>query len=418
MLAPVHGGLFKPVNRIEPRDRVNYPAWRKLPAIAVHESDRTSLYRIADGTLSPLNGPMSQAEYRTSLEHGAIERGGVRWAWTIPTVLPVTDDEAAQCTVGREVGLHFSGDVFGKLRVKDVYDWDKAEFVKRICGPSQVDQPGRRSWSSDPRAKCVSGEITLASFIDVRPFAKRMLPPLQTRALIERKGYEQTVALPTCSPLLRADEYTLARGAETLLRETGKRIGAILNPSIASSPGGAVPAEVRMQTYEALVQARSFGAGDIDEELWKQRGQSLAEQLELVGLDVPTYSAGPREAVMQAIYRQNCGYTHFIVGRNHVDAFGDHESALRDDADPRSIFEQLGGALAIKAIAVGPAAYIEEIGRVGLVDEHPGKTQVTLSGAMLRETLRNGEMPDARVMRATTAKVLAVYYQVQNKAEA
>jgi sulfate adenylyltransferase len=94
-VSPVHGGLAKPVNRIEPRDRANYPAWRKLPAIDVADNDRTTLYRIADGTLSPLVGPMAHADYRSSLDRGAIERDGKLWAWTIPIVLPVTDDEAA-----------------------------------------------------------------------------------------------------------------------------------------------------------------------------------------------------------------------------------------------------------------------------------------------------------------------------------
>jgi len=93
-ISPVHGGLARPVNRIEPRERVLFPTWRKFPKVEVSDVDRTTLYRIADGTLSPLTGPMVKADLERVLAKGAIQREGVDWAWTIPIVLPVTDAEA------------------------------------------------------------------------------------------------------------------------------------------------------------------------------------------------------------------------------------------------------------------------------------------------------------------------------------
>jgi sulfate adenylyltransferase len=161
-VAPVHGGLAEPVNRVQPRERVLFPAWRKLPAIEVSETDRTTLYRIADGTLSPLTGPMGKADYQNVLDRGAIERSGKRWAWTIPIVLPVTAAEAAACAVGKKVGLHFGGEVFGELVVQSVFDWDKDEFVTKVYGTERQDHPGARLWTTDPRTKCVGGEILLA----------------------------------------------------------------------------------------------------------------------------------------------------------------------------------------------------------------------------------------------------------------
>lgn len=414
-ISPVHGGLPKPINRIEPKDRVNFPAWRKFPAVVVNDNDRTTLNRIADGTLSPLTGPMDHSDYMSVLSRMAIERNGKLWAWTIPIVLPVSDAEAAACVVGKEIGLTSGAELFGKLRVKDVYDWDKAAFVAAVYGTPRIDHPGARLWLSDPRTKCVSGEITLASHIDTRSFAKRILAPLQTRALIERKGYEQTVAFQTRNPLHRAHEYALVYGAEKILRETKKRTGVILNPLVGQLKGDDVPADTRMQTYEALVAGRFLGIGDMDETLWKQCGQDLNDQLELIGLDMRMYYGGPREAVMHAIYRQNLGFTHFIIGRKHADAPYDDKSAIWGDFDAQEIFKKLGGDLAIKTVNVGFAAFFEEIGRVGLVEDNKGKTQVNISGTVMRETLGKGEMPDARVMRPSTAKVLAAYYQAQAK---
>jgi sulfate adenylyltransferase len=154
----------------------------------------------------------------------------------------------------------------------------------------------------------------------------------------------------------------------------------------------------------------------MDEALWKKHGQTLNDQLELIGLDMRMYYGGPREAVMHSIYRQNLGFSHFIVGRKHADAPYDDKSAIWGDFDAQEIFKKLGGELAIKTVNVGFAAYFAEIGRVGLVEDNPGKTQVTISGTKMRETLDKGEMPDDRVMRPSTAKVLAAYYQTQRKA--
>jgi len=81
--------------------------------------------------------------------------------------------------------------------------------------------------------------------------------------------------------------------------------------------------------------------------------------------------------------------------------------------DAQEVFGNLGGELAIRTVNVGFAAYFEELGRVGLVEENKGKTQVTISGTKMREILGRGEMPDERVMRPSTAEVLVAYYQSQ-----
>jgi sulfate adenylyltransferase len=150
----------------------------------------------------------------------------------------------------------------------------------------------------------------------------------------------------------------------------------------------------------------------MDESLWKAKKQDLNDQLHLIGLDMRMYYGGPREAVMHAIYRQNLGFTHFIIGRKHADAPYDDKSAIWGDFDAQEVFSNLGGALAIQTVNVGFAAYFEEIGRVGLVEVNKGKTQVSISGTKIREMLGKGELPDARVMRPSTAEVLVGYYQM------
>ena len=409
-LSPVHGGLTEPVNCVQPRSDANMDRWTLLPSIQVNETDRTTLYRIADGTLSPLNGPMYEGDYRSCLEKGAIERSGRMWAWGIPIILPITDTEAEKAAKSKELALIHNGMIFGVIKNPAVYEWDKSEFIQAVYGTERHDHPGARLWLSDERTKCVGGELVLLPFKDARPFASQVLGPAETRKLIEERGWEQSIAFQTRNPLHRAHEYALVYGAEAILRQTGQKTGVVLNPLVGQLKGDDVPADVRWQTYERLIDGKFLGQGDKDEALWQEKSQDLDEQLALVGLDMRMYYGGPREAIQHAIYRQNLGFTHFIIGRKHADAPFDDKTAIWGDFDAQTVFQKLGGELAIKTVNVGFAAYFEELGRVGLVSENEGKTVVNISGTKMRELLGAGEMPDERVMRPSTAEVLVEFY--------
>eukprot|EP00173_Palmaria_palmata_P000649 Plantae.Rhodophyta-Palmaria_palmata.ctg13100.p1 GENE.Plantae.Rhodophyta-Palmaria_palmata.ctg13100~~Plantae.Rhodophyta-Palmaria_palmata.ctg13100.p1 ORF type:complete len:132 (+),score=24.64 Plantae.Rhodophyta-Palmaria_palmata.ctg13100:118-513(+) len=126
------------------------------------------------------------------------------------------------------------------------------------------------------------------------------------------------------------------------------------------------------------------------------------------------FYGGPSEAVMHAIYRQNLGITHFIIGRKHADAPYDDKDAIWGDFDAQEIFQNLRGDLNIKTVNVGFAAYFEEIKKVGLVSENKGKTSVSISGTKIRAMLNSGEKPDDRVMRPSTAEILIEYYSSKN----
>jgi len=125
------------------------------------------------------------------------------------------------------------------------------------------------------------------------------------------------------------------------------------------------------------------------------------------------YYGGPAEAVMHAIYRQNLGFTHFIIGRKHADAPFDDKTAIWGDFDAQEVFDNLGGALSIKTVNVGFAAYFEEIGRVGLMESNKENTSVFISGTKVRSQLVAGENPDPRIMRETTAKILVDFYKTK-----
>ncbi len=405
--SPVHGGLDVPVQRID----LSAASQVGLPSVRVRARQRALLYRIADGTLSPLTGPMGITDVETVLEKGAIERGGEWWAWTIPVVLPVSAEEAQACQPSATVALHDEeGQCFGQLKVHSCYEWEKARMLQGVYGTQREDHPGARAWLADERTMLVGGDITLVPEAVEGPFPKHFWTPKAARTWIDQKGWEATVAWPTDRALTRAQEYTLVAGAESVLRSGGPRVGVVLQPSLHGAGEDGVPAEVRAHTYEALAEAGQFGHGDVDDALWQNHEQVLSAQWVWQGLDLPRFYAGPAEAVLQAICAQNMGFTHIVVARQQDHARFDDGAVLWGDFDAQQVFENLGGQLRIKTVPIGFAAYFEEIERVGLVAENQGSRALRVSQEELREQLRGGQTPDERILRPTTAKILIEHY--------
>ena len=183
-------------------------------------------------------------------------------------------------------------------------------------------------------------------------FGKYVLSPREVRKLFESKGWDRVVAFQTRNPLHRAHEYALVYGLETLLR-AGHNAGAVLNPLIGETKGDDVDADVRMHTYEVLIENRALGDGDSDPQLWQARGEKLPDRVILLGLDIKMFYGGPKEAVMHSIYRQNFGFTDIIIGRKHADAPYHDGKPIWGDFDAQEIFGRLAGDLKIQPLKVG-----------------------------------------------------------------
>ena len=239
-----------------------------------------------------------------------------------------------------------------------------------------------------------------------------MLTPSETRKLFNEKKWQRIVAFQTRNPLHRAHEYTMVYAMEKLTKE-GFFTGVVLNPLVGQVKGDDIPADTRMKTYEALIDDKLIGAGDKDIEFWKTKKYDLCDELVLVGLDMRMFYAGPKEAVMHAIYRQNLGFTDIIIGRKHADARFDDGTPAWGDFDAQEKFDKLKGKLYIKPLKVGFAAYFEEIARVGLVDEFKkkGYHQISISGKELRKKLEDQDPVDERIMRPPVAQILREFYK-------
>jgi len=410
LIAP-HGGLSEPVCRTVAADEIARfeTEAAALPQVPVSDADLSTVYRFGDGALSPLTGPMDSATYNRVLDESVIEVGGKKFAWTIPISLPVTADLAKTLKKGQKVALvNSAGKVVATLDISDVFEWDKPRYIKSVYLTERTDHPGADMVLKGDADKThlIGGEIRVLPQPKNTKFGKYVLSPREVRKLLAEKGWDRVVAFQTRNPLHRAHEYALVYGLETLLR-AGHNAGACLNPLIGETKGDDVKADVRMHTYEALIDARGIGEGDSDTSLWSERGETVPDRVILLGLDIKMFYGGPKEAVMHGIYRQNYGFTDIVIGRKHADAPYADGTAIWGDFDAQEIFSNLNGDLKIQPVKVGFAAFYDSIGRVDLMEKHKEEKPVFISGKDVRNTLLAGNTVDPRIMRESTSRILA-----------
>ncbi len=414
-LVPVHGGLDAPVDRFLRFNQKSalLAGAAAMPRIAVTDADLSVVYRIADGTLSPLTGFMDEATYNHVLDHKNVVRNGVKYAWAIPFGLPVTEAEAAALKPGVVAALVDStGAVFGTIAVNSVFAWNKQRYVEQVYGTARLDHPGAAIATGDERGTLVGGELRVLPARRNTEYGDLLYSPARTRQMIAERGFTAALAFQTRTPLHRAHEYALVYGVESLTR-AGHYAGVVLNPLVGQLKNDDVDASTRVKTYRMLRDRRLLGEGDSDRGLWDKVGYDLNDVFELVCLDMKMFYGGPSEAIMHSIYRQNHGFSHIVIGRKHADAPYFDKSAIWGDFDAQEIFDKLPGELATRPVKVGFAAYYESIARVDLTENHKGEEPYSISGTKMREQLVGGQRPDARIIRGDVADVLIEAYRAK-----
>lgn len=409
-----HGGCGL-INRIvpEPEKQSFLNALKDARVYQISDADLSVFYRMADGVLSPLEGPMNSGEFNQALDDEIIVRNGEKYAWTIPLAFPVSKIDADSFQQGETVAVqNEAGELVGSLEITDIYPFDKKKYNASVYGTEREDHPGARIFNDDPGEMLLGGKIRALTQPKDPDFGQYMLSPVEVRNLIVLRGWDKAVAFQTRNALHRAHEYALVHAVETLTKE-GFFTGAVLNPLVGATKSDDVPADVRMHTYEVMLQERVFGAGDLDLELWKSKNLDFEDNLVLIGMDMKMFYAGPKEAIMHAIYRQNFGFSNIVIGRKHADAPYDDGSPIWGDFDAHEKFDNLNGELLIQPSKVGFAAFFEEINRVGLMSEFEPQDyhSVFISGKQVRKTLQEGEDVDPRILRKCVGDILKEYYK-------
>jgi sulfate adenylyltransferase len=336
----------------------------------------SDLELLATGALSPLTGFMGKEDYDRVVQEMRLRNGLV---WSIPVTLAVTADEASGIGQGQDIALWQDDTPLAIMSVTEIFQRDTAREAREVYRTEDGAHPGvaRLYRHGD---LLLGGDIWLLHWPQPREFPEFRHTPVQTRRMFARRGWRRIVGFQTRNPIHRAHEYI----QKTALEITD---GLFLHPLVGETKADDIPADVRMESYQALL-----------------RDYYPAERVLLGVFAAAMRYAGPREAIFHALARKNYGCTHFIVGRDHA-GVGNYYGSY----DAQLIFEEFQpDEIGITPLFFDHTFYCRKCG--GIVSAktcpHSKEDWVQLSGTQVRQMLERGEMLPEEFTRPGVSKIL------------
>ncbi len=348
-----------------------------LTSITLPEREQCDVEMIGIGAFSPLVGFMGEEDFHSVRDNMRLANGTV---WPIPITCSVDVATAEGIQVGRRLALrNHAGTLLALLTVEEKYAHDKHQEASSVYHTDSTEHPGVAVVMQQGDV-CLAGPIEVLRDDSDRPFPEYQLTPAQTRAEFAKRGWSSVVAFQTRNPIHRAHEYLTKCALEIC-------DGLLIHPLVGQTQAGDIPAEVRMKCYQELI-ARYY----------------RLERTMLAVMPAAMRYAGPREAVLHALVRQNYGCTHFITGRDHA-GVGNYYGTY----DAQKIFDEFRpGEITIIPLKFEHAGWCKKC--EGMVSSktcpHPGEDKIFLSGTKVREMLSNGERPPMEFTRPEIADLL------------
>ncbi len=354
-----------------------------LPRVPISSREAGDLVMLGIGGFTPLDGFMGYADWKGVCDDYKLENGVF---WPIPITLSADATLADSISIGSDVALVGpDGEVMATMTVQEKYRIDKTHECKSIF---RADDPAH------PGVKMVmeQGEVNLAGPVRVLSegdFAERFpgiyMTPAQTRALFEEKGWSTVAAFQTRNPMHRSHEYLVKIAIEIC-------DGVLIHSLLGKLKPGDIPAEVRADAIDVLV-----------------KNYFVDNTVVQAGYPLDMRYAGPREALLHALFRQNYGCSHLIVGRDHA-GVGDYYGPF----DAQHIFDEIPeGALETRPLKIDWTFWCYRCNGMASMRTCPhdgGNDRLLLSGTKLRKALsENGEVPP-EFSRPEVLDVLRRYY--------
>jgi sulfate adenylyltransferase len=385
-IQPYGGALVDRVASSSEADSLRAAA-SEYPSVRISPWTLSDLYLIAVGGLSPLEGFMDEEAYRSVVDEMVLPEG---LPWSMPVVLPVTDEEAGQISVGYSAALYApDGKLAAVIDVTDIFDRDRDREAEAVFRTSDQAHPGVAAMYR-MGGRCVGGPIRYVYDEDITGFPAENLKPAETRSAFADRGWETVVAFQTRNPIHRAHEYIQKCALEVV-------DGLLVHPLVGETKSDDIPADVRMQCYHVLLD-----------------GYYPADRVMLSVLPAAMRYAGPREAIFHSIMRRNYGCSHFIVGRDHA-GVGDYYGTY----DAQKIFDEIDlDALGIEPMKFEHSFYCLRTKQMATPKTSPASMEerVFLSGTKVREMLSRGESPPEEFTRPEIAAILMKSYQARASA--
>lgn len=383
-LVPPHGSdSLKPLLLPESERAEEARRAGGLKQVPLTSREVSDLFMLGMGAYTPLNGFMGEADWRGSCENMMLTDG---LFWPIPITLSCTQELGDSIELGEDVALADgeTGELLGILTVEERYAIDPEFECSQVYGTTDVAHPGV--------AKVMSqGPVNLGG--PVRTFSEGLFPetyaglyhrPEETRALFQEKGWSKVAAFQTRNPMHRSHEY-LAKIAIEICD------GVLIHQVLGALKPGDIPADVRVRAIDALVN-NYFVDGTIVQ----------------AGYPIEMRYAGPREALLHAVFRQNFGCSHLVVGRDHA-GVGDYYGPF----DAHHIFDTLPeGSMKTEPLKIDITFFCYKCNGMatGRTCPHSAEDRLAISGTRLREMFTKGESIPPEFSRDEVVAVLREYY--------
>ncbi len=383
-LVPPHGAdtlrplLLPEAERAEETRRAEH-----LKQVPLSSREVSDLFMLGMGAYTPLDGFMGEADWRGCCEQMQLANGVF---WPIPITLSCAQDLGDSIGIGEDVALleGETGDLLGILRVDEKYTIDRDFECSNVFRTTDIAHPGVEKVMSQGPVNLGGAVRTLSEGHFPDTYAGLYHRPAETRAMFLERGWSKVAAFQTRNPMHRSHEH-LAKIAIEICD------GVLIHQVLGALKPGDIPAEVRVAAIDALVRDY-FVHGTIVQ----------------AGYPIEMRYAGPREALLHAVFRQNFGCSHLIVGRDHA-GVGDYYGPF----DAHHIFDTLpAGSLKTEALKIDITFYCYKCHGMatGKTCPHEAGDRLAISGTRLREMFANGEAIPPEFSRAEVVKVLQAYY--------
>jgi sulfate adenylyltransferase len=380
MLVPPHGkGPLRPLSVAPAQVKEERARAASLRKLRVSSREKGDLIMLGIGGFTPLEGFMTRADWEGVCD-GFRTASGL--FWPIPITLSTNEDVA----VGTEITLADPDDdtALAVMRVTEKYKIDKAHECASVFRTNDAAHPGVKMVMQQ-------GEWNLAGPVKVlsdggfkAKYGALFMTPAETRAEFERLGWSRVAAFQTRNPMHRSHEYLAKVAIETC-------DGVLVHSLLGNLKPGDIPAEVRARAIAVLME-KYFRANTVVQ----------------AGYPLDMRYAGPREALLHALFRQNYGCSHQIVGRDHA-GVGSYYGPF----DAHHIFDEIPkDALETQPLKIDWTFWCYKCGGMASARTcpHADADRLLVSGTKLRKWLSEGEEVPAEFSRPEVLEILCEYY--------
>jgi len=383
-LVPPHRGQLLPLLLEGEELEENKKRAKALTKVRISSRETSDLIMMAIGAFSPLNGFMVQQDYKEVVDNMHLSDGTL---WPIPITLSVTKEEAKNISLEEEIGLidDENSELMGIMKVLDKYDYSKEYEADQVFLTKDEAHPGVKK-VYEQKDVLLGGKLkALSEGPYPELYGSYYARPAETREIFLKKRWSTISAFQTRNPMHRSHEYCTKIALEV-------SDGIFIHPLVGKLKSGDIPAEIRMNCYEVLL-----------------KNYYPEDRVVLKVYPMEMRYGGPKEALLHAIFRQNYGCSHLIVGRDHA-GVGDYYGPF----DAQKIFTEIKpGELHIQPLNIDWTFWCSKCDGMASMKTcpHDNKYRVLISGTKLREMLSKGHIPPKEFTRPEVAKILIDYYK-------